>query len=42
MIYTKEIQYILNHLDDADSKVAFIEMMSGLMGNEIYKENNGG
>jgi hypothetical protein len=28
---------ILDHLDDADSKVAFIEMMSGLMGNEIYK-----
>lgn len=36
----KEIQYILDHLDDADSKTAFIDMMHGHIGNEIYKGNN--
>ena len=37
---TKEIQDILDHLDDADSKTAFIDMMHGHIGNEIYKGNN--
>ena len=40
--FTKEIQYFLDHLDDADSQIAFIDMMHGHIGNEIYKENNDG
>ena len=38
--FSKEIQYFLEHLDDEDSRVAFIDMMHGHIGNEIYKENN--
>ena len=34
--YTSDVQYILEHLDDENSKVVFLELCEGYIGNDMY------